>query len=200
MKSFFSLFSESAENLKNIRTIAVTGVLMALAIVLRFIAVPITPDIRISFAFLGTILIAMLYGPVVAALGALGVDLIGYILDGAKMRDYNLLLALTVILSGIICGVLTYHRKSEKSIIVWACIARLIDMFVNNLCFKSMILYGSYVNSDFPFKGGWDGFFTWCLPRLISESIQAPIDIVLIVLAVPAIIKAYKAVFHKNLA
>lgn len=199
MKGFFSLFSDSAKELKNVRTLTVAGVFMALAIVLRFIAIPIGQDIRISFAFLALMVIGALYGPVVAMMADVGVDVIGYILDGSKMRDYNLLLMATVLLSGLISGCLMYHRKSEKELLIMACVARFINVAIVNLCFKSMILYGCYVNRDFPFSGGWGGFFAWCTPRLISESIQLPINIFMLLIFFPLVLRAYKTVFHKSL-
>ena len=52
MRGFLSLFTDSARELKQVRTITVAALFMALSIVLRTIAIPIGTDIRITFAFL----------------------------------------------------------------------------------------------------------------------------------------------------
>ena len=117
MRGFLSLFTDSARELKQVRALTVTALLMALGIVLRSLSIPIGTDIRITFSFLGIAAIAMLYGPVVSMIASLGVDIIGYLLDGAKMREYNVLLALVVMLNALIYGMFLYHRKSKKGLI-----------------------------------------------------------------------------------
>ena len=112
MRGFLSLFTDSARELKQVRTITVAALFMALSIVLRTIAIPIGTDIRITFAFLGVMIIAMLYGPVVSMIAALGTDIIGYLLDGSKMREYQLLLALVVVLNALVYGLFLYRRTS----------------------------------------------------------------------------------------
>ena len=79
MSALAMSFKKSAAELKNIKCIAVTGMLIAIAIVLRSIAIQITPDLRIVFSFLAIITIAMLFGPVVAAPAALLTDFIGFL-------------------------------------------------------------------------------------------------------------------------
>ena len=92
MKSFFLLLSDSASELKKISTLTVSGLFIALAIVLRNLTINISADLRINFAFLGVMIIAMLYGPVVSIMANASVDIIGYFLDGFKARDYNFVL------------------------------------------------------------------------------------------------------------
>ena len=114
MRGFLSLFTDSARELKQVRALTVTALLMALGIVLRSLSIPIGTDIRITFSFLGIAAIAMLYGPVVSMIASLGVDIIGYLLDGAKMREYNVLLALVVMLNALIYGMFLYHRALDR--------------------------------------------------------------------------------------
>lgn len=76
MKSFFSfsLFKSSFLELKQLRTITISGVFIALSIVLRALSIQITTDIRITFSFIGIAVIAMLFGPVVGGMSAFAVD------------------------------------------------------------------------------------------------------------------------------
>ena len=85
--------------------------LIALAIVLRLLAINVTPDIRITFSFLAIAIIAMLYGPVVSGMASISVDFIGYMLDFKSARGYYLPLAIVTLLAGIIYGIFLYRKK-----------------------------------------------------------------------------------------
>ena len=53
MKGFFNLFVRSAKELKNIRCLCVTAMLVALDLVLKFtLSIQVTSSIKISFAFI----------------------------------------------------------------------------------------------------------------------------------------------------
>ena len=192
MRGFLSLFTDSARELKQVRTITVAALFMALSIVLRTIAIPIGTDIRIRFAFLGVMIIAMLYGPVVSMIAAL---------DGSKMREYNLLLALVVVLNALVYGLFLYRRTSQKNLLFSAVLARLTVVLIGNLVLNSSILYACYINPDFPFAmsgSAWSAFGTWMLPRLIKNVGQFPFDIIMICVLLPIVVKAYQQVFHKS--
>lgn len=201
MRGFLSLFSDSARELKHVRALTISALFMAVSIVLRSIAIPIGADIRISFSFLGIVVIAMLYGPVVAMIANIGTDIIGYLLDGAKMREYNLLLALVVMLNGLIYGMFLYHRKSQKNLLISAVLARFTVVLIGNLVLNSSILYGCYINPDYPLhmsNSAWAAFGTWMVPRLIKSAGQFPFDVVMICVLLPIIVAAYRQVFHKS--
>ncbi len=200
MKGFFSMFPASARELKKVRTITISAVFMALSVVLRSVAIPLGTDIRITFAFLGIMVIAMLYGPVVAMIANLGTDIIGYLLDGAKMREYNLALAVVVVLDGLIYGMLLYQKHTGKRLCLWASISRAIVVVVGNLILNSCILYVCYVNPSFPFLSGseWAGFWTWMAPRILKNVGQFPVDVIMVCILMPIVMKAYDRAFHRK--
>ncbi len=200
MKGFFSIFPDSARELKHVRTITISAMFMALSVVLRTVSIPIGQDIRITFAFLGIMVIAMLYGPVVAMIANLGTDIIGYLLDGSKMREYNLALALVVIIDGLIYGLMLYQRYTTKRFQLWASLSRLGVVLIGNLILNSCILYVCYVNPAFPVmtSAEWAGFWTWMAPRLIKNLGEYPIDVILICILMPIIKTAYQRVFHQK--
>ena len=168
MRGFLSLFTDSARELKQVRTITVAALFMALSIVLRTIAIPIGTDIRITFAFLGVMIIAMLYGPVVSMIAALGTDIIGYLLDGLLFSA--VLARLTVVLIG---------NLVLNSSILYACYINPDFPFA---------MSGS----------AWSAFGTWMLPRLIKNVGQFPFDVIMICVLLPIVVKAYQQVFHKS--
>ena len=199
MESFFNLFKDSARELKKISTLTVCGVLMALSIVMRNMAINITPDLRITFSFFGIMAIAMLYGPVVCVISNVGVDVIGYVLDGYKARDYNLGLLAVKIIIALIYGICLYKKTTGKSIIISGIISRVIVVILCNLVLNSAVLYYCYTNKNFPFMSTseWTAFRIWFTPRLIKNCVMLPIELVMVSLLLPMISQAYKRIFKK---
>ena len=199
MERFFNLFKDSAQELKKISTLTVCGVLMALSIVMRNMAINITPDLRITFSFFVIMAIAMLYGPVVCVISNVGVDVIGYVLDGYKARDYNLGLLAVKIIIALIYGICLYKKTTGKSIIISGIISRVIVVILCNLVLNSAVLYYCYTNKNFPFMSAseWTAFRIWFTPRLIKNCVMLPIELVMVSLLLPIISQAYKRIFKK---
>ena len=61
--NFFGSFKKSAQELKSVRCIAVTAVLIALACILKTLTIQPMPTLKIGFAFVAIASIGMLYGP-----------------------------------------------------------------------------------------------------------------------------------------
>lgn len=202
MKSFFKQFSDSAKELKEVRTLTVCGMLMAVSIVIRNMAINITADLRITFVFLGIMAIAMLYGPVVSIIANVGVDVVGYFLDGYKARDYNLGLLAVKILIALIYGVCLYKKTTGRSLIIWGLVSRVIVVLLCNLILNSAVLYFCYTNRNFPFMSAseWTAFKIWFTPRLIKNAVMLPIECVMIAALLPMILQAYRRVFKKAAA
>lgn len=202
MKSFFGLFSDSAKELEKVTTLTVCGMLMAVSIVLRNMAINITADLRITFSFLGIMAIAMLYGPVVSVIANVGVDVIGYFLDGYKARDYNFGLLAVKIVIALIYGICLYKKATGKSLVAWGIISRVIAVIVGNIVLNSAVLYYCYTNKNFPFMSAseWTAFKIWFTPRLVKNCVMLPVEIVMISVLLPLISQAYRRVFKKAAA
>lgn len=202
MKSFFSLFSDSAMELKKVSTLTVSGLFIALSVVLRNLTINISADLRINFAFIGIMIIGMLYGPIVSVMGSVSIDIIGYFLDGFKARDYNFGLLLVKIISGLIYGIMLYKKATNKSLIVNTVAARIIVVLICQLILNSIVLYYCYQNKNFPFMSAseWSAFGIWMLPRLIKNGIMLPIEIALSVMILPIAKQSYIKVFKRKAA
>lgn len=202
MKSFFLLFSDSAKELKKISTLTVSGLFIALSIVLRNLTINISADLRINFAFLGVMIIGMLYGPVVSIMGSIGVDIIGYFLDGFKARDYNFALLAVKIIAGLIYGIMLYKKTTNKSLIVNSVIARVIVVLICQVTLNSIILYYCYQNRNFPFMSAseWSAFGLWMIPRLTKNALMLPVEIALSVIILPIARQSYYRVFKRKTA
>lgn len=198
MKGFFALFKESAKELKSIRTLTTAGVLMALAIVLRATSVQITPEVRISFAYLAIAIIGMLFGPVVAGMAGFGTDFIGFLFNNTGY-PYYFPLSLVAIMSGVIYGIFMYKKySSKKKFLVFACLSRILVVLLCNICLNSYLFYTGFVNKDFHFfsSEGWDSFITWLLAsqRITKNVIQLPFDLILVCTLLPMAYYLYNKV------
>lgn len=197
MKGFFSKFSESAEYLKATSTLTVSGLMMALSIVLRNLTINFSQDLRVNFAFLGVMIVAMLYGPVASIISMIGVDVIGYFLDGFKARDYNFGLLAVKIIAALIYGILLYKKATNKSLVINGVIARVLVVVICQVVLNSCVLYYSYTNPNFPFMSNseWSAFWVWMTPRLAKNAIMLPIEIALTAFILPTVKLAYQRVF-----
>lgn len=197
MNSFFSMFKRSAESLKELRTITTTGILLAMAVAIRSLAIHITPDLRIIFTFVPLCVIAMLYGPVVSGMSAVALDIIGYIIDNRGARGYSPQLAAVVLLTGVIYGCFLYRDKISLVMII---LARGIAVILCNICLNSYFLYSLYINKDFSIftadKSAWDMFITWLWTsfRLPKNLAELPLDFIILIVVLPAALTAYNRV------
>ena len=198
MKGFYSLFSDSAKELSKLRTLTTTGILMAIAIVLRSTSIQITMDLRISFAFLAIAVIGMLFGPVVGGMAGLGTDFIGFLFDRTG-QPYYPPLTLVAILSGVIYGLFLYRKDiKSKFFFVKICISRIIVVVFCNICLNSYLLYTGFVNKSFELfsSDGWGSFFAWIVAkqRITKNVLQLPFDLVLMCALLPIAYISFKRI------
>lgn len=180
-----NIFKESAKELKSIRCIAVTGVLIAAYIVMEAFLSVNTGFIKINFAFLALAAIGMLYGPTVCVLAAIPCDIIG-----AAAQGQGLLFVFTLIamFEGLIYGLFLYRYEVKKSLkqnskIV---IAQAIVVFVSHLIFNTTALY------LLGFAGQtYESLFLFLISRAVKNLIELPIDIALMFLLLLPIKSAY---------
>lgn len=107
--SFLGKFKRSALELKSLRCIVVTGILIALDIVLKMFSIKITADLKITFAFLALASIGMLFGPTVSFISGVITDLIGFMInpDGG----FSPLFTLVEAVGAMIYGLFLYEMK-----------------------------------------------------------------------------------------
>ena len=107
--SFFEKFGRSALELRSIKCITVTGVLIALDLILKLISIKITADLKITFAYLCLATIGMLFGPTVAFLAGVITDVLGFLLnpDGG----FSPLFTLVEAVGAMIYGIFLYNIK-----------------------------------------------------------------------------------------
>jgi ECF transporter S component (folate family) len=155
----------SLDEFGNARTIAMSGMLVALNVILTFFDISLSNVLRISFSFLPLAMGGMLYGPVVG--GAMGVvgDILGYLArpDGPFFPGFTL----NALLSGALYGLFLYKRPVKlKSVIA---VSLLITVSIN-LLLNPVWLSMMYGNA----------FIVLLTGRIVKNVIMFPINTALL--------------------
>lgn len=175
-----------------LRKIITAGLLLATMIVLdRFVAIN-TPIVSIGFAFIPTILSAMLLGPVWTPILAVLCDILGCLIKpfGAYFWGYTL----TALISGVLYGIILNktYKKSVKQFLWRIILACVLVSLICNCTLNTLWVIMTTKKA-----------FTVLLPtRLIKEAILLPMRIVIMLGIHAAFIKlgVYKNLFKDELS
>ncbi len=168
MKKMAALFTDSAREFKNVRTICLCGVFAALAIVLSYVAsIQIGDYIRIGFSGLPNEFVDFIFGPAVGSVFAAMLDILKYLLK--PTGGFIPGLTLNAFLAGLVYGSFLYH----KPIRFWRILVMklVVGLGIN-------VLLGTYWLSQYY---GWS-FFLRLPDRLVSNLIMWPVDTVVLYL------------------
>ena len=108
-----NIFIRSLRELKNVRCLALTALLIAVNITLDLLGLTIKlpPDLKIGFGFLTNAAIGMLFGPSVGMLAGVATDVLGYFAGGFTMGGYFPGYTLTAVAGGLLWGLWLYERR-----------------------------------------------------------------------------------------
>ncbi len=178
MGVFFTLFSDSAREFRNLRSMTTLSMLIAVALVLNlFASVQITESLRLGFGFIATAIMGMLYGPVCAGISAGIVDILQFFLkpSGEFFPGYTL----TAMLSGILYGIFLYKNKYSlpRLIAVKSIINVILHLILNS--YWLTFLYGYAFWAKIP-------------ERVIKNIAMLPIEILILVILLPQIARIHK--------
>lgn len=206
-----AIFKKSALELKNIRCLVVTALLIALELIIKQFTIKITPDLKISFAFLAKASIGMLYGPTVSFLSGLASDVIGFLIKPSG--TFSPLFVLQEGLAGMIYGLFLYklrmsrmelHDKAlfKKSFkengkqIARIVLGKLTVTVGINLFYTPLAQIASDSMAAGEFMYG--EVLVRYPGRLLKNVIQYPVDCVMLMLVLPMVATAYYMVFKGN--
>lgn len=207
--AFFSNFRRSAAELKNIRCIVVTAVLIALDLALKGVTIQVTNELKISFAFLALASVGMLYGPVVSFMAGVITDVIGFLLFTASQGGvFNPMFTAIEAIGAMIYGIFLYDLKYAKidlrnfkstpkeglKQVGRIAIAKAAVVVVCNL----LLTPTAIVLNKFFMSGEWivEPTLIAYPARLIKNCVQYPVDCVLLVLVLFPVMLAYRSVFR----
>ena len=132
-------WKDAAAEMKSIKMLVVTALMIALRIALKPLAIPLGPQLSIQTAMLATALGAMIFGPVVAIPAAMISDTIGFMIF--PTGDYFLPFMLTEIASTMIYALCLYRAKPSATRVI---IARFLICFVVNVVLQQLIFAWQY--------------------------------------------------------
>ena len=191
MKSFFRMFVTSAKEFKSIRSVAITGVFIAVSMLIESFSIDIQFT-KLNFAFIAIAVIGMLFGPTVSVFAGLACDVVGFMVHptGGFLPAYTLVAGL----QGLIYGICLYHkftvhpiRIKDKDItpFIRIVVARLLDVVIINLFINTALnLHYGFIPKA--------AYSSAIVARIAKNVIELAADIPLLFVILPVCLVAYK--------
>ncbi len=171
----FKSFSDSYKELKKLRTIVLTGLLIAVGIILGQFSIQVTDTTKIGISFVATQLTATLFGPVVGGLMGGVADILKFIIKptGAFFIGWTI----NAMVGPVIYGLMLYKKKLTlaRILISKTIVAIVVNMFLG--CLWSSLLYGK-------------AFWVLVGSKAIQQVIQVPVQSIIFWMVVKALEKA----------
>ena len=170
-----SYWKDALAELKDIKMLVITALMIALRIALKPAAIYIGPQMAIQTATLATALGAMLFGPVMAIPAAMISDTIGFMLY--PTGDYFLPFMLTEIASTMIYALCLYRAKPSATRVI---IARFLICFLVNVVLQQFIFAWQYTYMGNPDKAKDAIMGIMTTARLFKNLFFFPIETIVI--------------------
>ncbi len=170
-------WKDAAAELKDIKMLVITALMIALRIALKPFAIYIGPQMAIQTATLATALGAMIFGPVVAIPAAIISDTVGFMLF--PTGDYFLPFMLTEIASTVIYALCLYRAKPSATRVI---IARFLICFLVNVVLQQLIFAWQYTYMGNPAKAKDAVLGITAVARIFKNLFFFPIESVVITL------------------
>ncbi len=168
---------DAAAEMKDIKMLVVTALLVALRIALKPFAIYIGPQMAIQTATLATALGAMIFGPVVAIPAAIVSDTIGFMIF--PTGDYFLPFMLTEIAGTMFYALCLYRAKPTATRVI---LARFLICFVVNVVLQQFIFAWQYTYMGNPDKAKDSIMGIMTTARIFKNLFFFPIESVVITL------------------
>ena len=179
-------WKQAASELKNTKTLIFAALMIALRIALKSVSIYIAADLRISIEFLVNALGAMTFGPVVAIAGAAVSDTLGALLFPSG--PYFFLFIFTEIAGSLVFALFFYRTRISVTKVI---LSRFCTNFFVNIVLQTPIMYLYYQMM----LGKTYKIFN--LPRMIKNLVLFPVESLLLVLFLRALIPALKSLGYK---
>ena len=174
---------DAAAEMKDIKMLVITALMIALRITLKPFAIYIGPQMAIQTATLATALGAMIFGPVLAIPAAMISDTIGFMIF--PTGDYFLPFMLTEIASTLIYALCFYRAKPNATRVI---IARFLICFVVNVVLQQFIFAWQYTYMGNPEKAKDAIMGIMTQARIFKNLFFFPIETVVITLFLKVLI------------
>lgn len=159
--NFLVRMREASEEIHCVRSLTGGAMLTGISAILNRFTIVLTPYLRISFAFLAVALTGMFYGPFLAGMMGVVVDLLRYMVVGGG--QYFPGFTLNEFLVGFLYGFFLYRKPVTIGRVF---LAKLAVMLLINFCLTPLwmsILYG-------------DSFIVLLSARILKNFIMLPVE------------------------
>ena len=173
---------DAAAELKDVRTLVITALMIALRVALKPLAIPLGPQMSIQTAMLATALGAMIFGPVVAIPAAMISDTIGFMIF--PTGDYFLPFMLTEIASTMFYALCLYRAKPSPMRVM---LSRLFICFLVNVVLQQLIFSWQYTYMGNPDKAKDAIMGITTISRLFKNLFFFPVESVVLTLFLKAL-------------
>ena len=156
--SVIQKFRNSALELSSVQTICICAMMLALRIVLGMFTnftLAIVPFVKVGLSFIPVVLVAMLYGPVCAAVISGCGDILSVILSNPTSFSIMPGITLCCIIEGLIYGIVLYKEDITlkdiiiaKAFVLFLCslpLNTIVLSFVMNMPYFSLLMYRTAV-------------------------------------------------------
>lgn len=157
-------FVSSWHELKKIKTLVMTALLMAIAVILGFYTIQVSDSLKIGFSFIANELTGMMFGPVVGGIMAAAADILKFLVKPTGPFFFGF--TFNALLAGMLYGMFLYKRPLSLKRVFFA--NATVSVIVNMLLATYWIsmLYGIPLMVLFP-------------TRIIKEITMLPIEVLL---------------------
>ena len=176
-------WQDAAAEMKDIKMLVITALMIALRIALKPFAIYIGPQMAIQTATLATALGAMIFGPVLAIPAAMISDTIGFMIF--TTGDYFLPFMLTEIASTLAYALCLYRAKPNATRVI---IARFLICFAVNVVLQQLIFAWQYTYMGNPDKAKDAIMGIMTQARIFKNLFFFPIETVVITLFLKVLI------------
>jgi len=172
-----SYWRDAASELKDVKMLVITALMIALRVALKPLAIPLGPQLSIQTAMLATALGAMVFGPVMAIPAAIISDTIGFMIF--PTGDYFLPFVLTEIASTMVYALCLYRAKPSATRVM---LARFAICFFVNIVLQTGIMAWQYSYMGNPEKAKETILGTFTMIRVFKNLCMFPIESVVLTL------------------
>ncbi len=202
--AIFRMFKDSALELKSLRCITVTAMLIALDIALKSATIPLGDSLKISFAFLALASIGMLFGPTVSFLAGAITDILGFMIFPSGGGGFNPLFTIVEATGALIYGMFLYNLKYTRLDLKESGFLKIVMKSIRIILAKVTVVIVCNLFMT-PMANILSGYWTVETAiarfpdRLIKNCIQCPFDCVLLIVILFPVLLAYKSIFREKI-
>lgn len=165
MKKLATLFTDSYNEFRYVRTITVLAMFAAISVVLGYYTIQIGEYLKIGFSTIPGQMVYYLFGPAVGGIFGGALDVLKYLINSGG-QPYFPPLTLSPMIAGVIYGCFYYKKPLSLSRVLAAelTVAVICNMIITTACLSAM---------------GGKGFFVLLPMRALKNVIMWPVNSVI---------------------